>query len=257
MTETCEREAWLYGPSDTTSTSSPSTETSATSKRAFRMVLLGAPGVGKGTQAELLCVKLGTNHLSTGDVFRAAKATDPAKLTPAMAKALGHMQKGDLVPDDTVIDMVRERIDCLSSPNGFLLDGFPRTIPQVEALDAMLESINLKMDAVLNFELPLEQTLARLGGRRTCRVCKVSYHVVSKPPQVAGVCDKCGGELYTREDDRPESIVVRMKAYDDLTSPLVNYYEKKGILLNIPADGTPEEVFQKCLEQMRERFGAF
>ena len=221
------------------------------------MILLGAPGVGKGSQAELLCAKLGTNHLSTGDVFRAAKATDPAKLTPAMAKALGYMQNGDLVPDDTVIDMVRERVDCLRSPNGFLLDGFPRTIPQVEALDAMLESIDLKIDAVLNYELPLEKTVARLGGRRTCRVCKVSYHIASKPPQVPGVCDKCGGELYTREDDRPESIVVRMKAYEDLTSPLVNYYQKKGIMINVLADGTPEEVFQKCLEQMHERFGAF
>lgn len=254
MTETCEREAWLYGPS---APAVPSPEKNAAPKRAFRMILLGAPGVGKGTQAELLCAKLGTNHLSTGDVFRAAKATDPAKLTPAMAKALGYMQNGDLVPDDTVIDMVRERVDCLRSPNGFLLDGFPRTIPQVEALDAMLESIDLKIDAVLNYELPLEKTVARLGGRRTCRVCKVSYHIASKPPQVPGVCDKCGGELYTREDDRPESIVVRMKAYEDLTSPLVNYYQKKGIMINVLADGTPEEVFQKCLEQMHERFGAF
>ena len=257
MTETCEREAWLYGPNAPAAADAPSPEKKATPKRAFRMILLGAPGVGKGTQAELLCAKLGTNHLSTGDVFRAAKATDPEKLTPAMAKALGYMQKGELVPDDTVIDMVRERIDCLRSPNGFLLDGFPRTIPQVEALDAMLDSIALKIDAVLNYELPLEQTVARLGGRRTCRVCKVSYHIASKPPLVADVCDKCGGELYTREDDRPESIVVRMKAYEELTSPLVNYYQKKGILINVLADGTPEEVFQKCLEQMHERFGDF
>ena len=251
MTENTDRDAWLYGPKAAT----PAMDVAPATGRTFRMVLLGAPGVGKGTQAEMLCAELGTNQLSTGDVFRAAKASDPALLRPAMSRALGYMQRGELVPDDTVIDLVRERVECLRSPRGFLLDGFPRTIPQVEALDGMLASLGVKLDAVLNFELPLEQTVARLGGRRTCKDCKVTYHVVGKPPKVEGVCDKCGGELYTREDDRPESITVRMKAYEDSTAPLVDYYAKAGCLINISADGTPEEVFARCMARMREQLG--
>jgi adenylate kinase len=217
----------------------------ARGKRAYRLVLLGAPGVGKGTQAELICERLGTCHLSTGDVFRAAKNLKPAELSPALKAALEYMRRGDLVPDDTVLALVRERARCLHWPTGFLLDGFPRTVPQAEAFDEILKSEKLKLDAVLSYEMPIDQIVARLGGRRTCSKCKAVYHVVNMPPKVEGICDKCGGNLVIREDDRPESIRVRMEAYEKSTSLLVDYYRRKGLLAAIPAQGTPEEVFQR------------
>jgi adenylate kinase len=211
--------------------------------------------VGKGTQAEMLCETLKACQLSTGDVFRAAKAGDPATLSPAMSAALGYMKRGELVPDDTVIDMVRERINCLKCPYGFLLDGFPRTVDQAGSLDGMLTGCGLKLDAVLNFELPMDEVVTRLSGRRTCPKCKTTFHVVTKPPVKEGVCDKCGGELYLREDDRPESIRVRLQAYQDSTSPLADYYAKRGLLLNISAEGSPEKVFGHALEALKSRVG--
>ncbi len=214
-------------------------------ERAYRMVLLGAPGVGKGTQAELLCERLKTCHLSTGDVFRAARSMADGDLSPAMETALSYMKSGALVPDETVIDMVRERISCLKCDYGFLLDGFPRTVQQAEALEEILNSQGLELDAVLNYDLPIDQVIARLSGRRTCRGCKTTFHIVSKPPQVEGICDKCGGELYQREDDQPESIRVRLQAYNDSTAPLVNFYQAKGILKTISAEGSPEEIFER------------
>ncbi len=247
MSEKNERAAWIGGPKMQCATKA------ANPGRSFRMVLLGAPGVGKGTQAEMLCERLGTCQLSTGDVFRAAKCMDESQLSPAMVHALGYMQRGELVPDDTVIDMVKERIGCLKCQNGFLLDGFPRTASQAGALDQMLASLGLKLDAVLNFELPLEQVVERLGGRRTCQSCKTTFHVVSKPPQVDGICDRCGGTLYTREDDRPESIRVRLQAYEDSTKPLVEYYAKAGTLVSVSADGAPGKVFENCMEELRKR----
>lgn len=214
-------------------------------ERAYRMVLLGAPGVGKGTQAELLCERLKTCHLSTGDVFRAARSMADGDLSPAMETALSYMKSGALVPDETVIDMVRERISCLKCDYGFLLDGFPRTVQQAEALEEILNSQGLELDAVLNYDLPIDQVIARLSGRRTCRGCKTTFHIVSKPPQVEGICDKCGGELYQREDDQPESIRVRLQAYNDSTAPLVSFYQAKGILKTISAEGSPEEIFER------------
>ncbi len=211
------------------------------------MVLLGAPGVGKGTQAEFLVERLKTCHLSTGDVFRAARSMADGELSPAMETALTYMKSGALVPDETVIDMVRERVMCLKCEYGFLLDGFPRTVQQAEALDELLTAHSLKLDAVLNYDLPMDQVIARLSGRRTCRGCKTTFHVVSKPPQKEGVCDKCGGELYQREDDQPESIRVRLQAYTDSTAPLVNYYQAKGLLKTLSADGSPEEIFARTM----------
>lgn len=239
------RMAWLKGPG--TGIETAEAQIVPPPERAYRMVLLGAPGVGKGTQAEFLCERLKANHLSTGDVFRAALSMANGDLSPAMETALAFMKKGALVPDDTVIDMVRERTLCLKSEYGFLLDGFPRTVQQAEALDEMLTANNLKLDAVLNYDLPMDQVIARLSGRRTCRGCKTTFHIVSKPPQVEGVCDKCGGELYQREDDQPESIRVRLQAYNDSTAPLVNYYQAKGLLKTLSAEGSPEEIFKRTL----------
>ncbi len=212
--------------------------------RAYRLVLLGAPGVGKGTQAELLSTRLGPCHLATGEIFRAAKALDPTRLSPALKEALEYMHRGELVPDTTVIALVRERIHCLRWPTGFLLDGFPRTVPQAEALEQMLAGEGLKLDAVLNFDSPVEVIVARLSGRRTCPKCKAVFHIQTRPPRVEGVCDNCSTPLVIRDDDRPEAIRVRLEVYQKSTAPLVEYYTRKGLLLNIPAEGTPEEVYQ-------------
>lgn len=239
-----DRAAWLQGESACCN------PPPAIPARAYRMVLLGAPGVGKGTQAEFLCRDLGTCPLSTGDVFRAAKSMDLDRLSSAMRAALVHMQRGELVPDDTVVHLVRERNGCLSCPRGFLLDGFPRTVSQAEALKVMLREQGLRLDAVVSYELPVDQVVERLSGRRTCRGCKTTFHVKTKPPRRDGVCDKCGGELYQREDDRPESIRVRLQAYEESTSPLTGYYRREGILYTISAEGAPEEVYRRTREAL-------
>jgi adenylate kinase len=213
----------------------------------YRMVLLGAPGVGKGTQAELLSERLGPCQLSTGDVFRAAKTLDPGDRTPALTAALDFMKRGELVPDDTVIGILRERPNCLHCPAGFLLDGFPRTVQQAEALAGMLKDLGMKLDAVLSYDLPIEQIVSRLSGRRTCSGCKAVYHVTTKPPKVTDVCDHCGGKLILREDDRPESIRVRMEAYEKSTAPLADYYRQRGLLLSIAAEGTPEDIYKRTV----------
>jgi adenylate kinase len=221
--------------------------------RPYRFVLLGAPGAGKGTQAELLSHALGSCHLSTGDVFRAARCMDANDLSPAMVSALGYMQRGELVPDDIVIDMVRERVSCLKCDCGFVLDGFPRTVSQAATLEMLLEQEHLKLDGVLSYELAMPTVIERLGGRRTCRDCKTTYHVATKPSARGGVCDKCGGELYQRVDDTPESIKVRLDAYHESTRPLEDYYRERGLLIPIPADGTPQEVFDQTLQEIKSR----
>lgn len=240
----CDRAAWIKGPAfECSPPPAP-----AQSGRAWRLVLLGAPGVGKGTQAELLHDRLGACPLSTGDVFRAAKTIPEADRSPAMAAALEHMRKGELVPDATVLDMVRERKACLSCPGGFLLDGFPRTVAQAEALAGLLVELEVKLDAVVDFRLPIDEIVSRLSGRRTCANCKSVFHVTGRPPKVDGICDHCGGQLIQREDDRPESVRVRMEAYDRSTSPLTEYFQKQGLLVQVDAHGSPEEIFQRTLK---------
>lgn len=215
--------------------------------KAWRLVLLGSPGVGKGTQAELLHQRLGSCHLSTGDVFRAARNLPDGERSPAMEQALEYMRRGELVPDRTVLDMVGERLRCLHCCGGFLLDGFPRTVAQAEALEKLMLQEEVAMTAVLNYELPLDEIVARISGRRTCSKCKAVYHVTSRPPRVADVCDQCGGKLFLREDDRPESVRVRMAAYEKSTRPLIKFYQERGLLVPIVAGGTPEETFQRTM----------
>ncbi len=222
-------------------------------KGAKHLVLLGAPGVGKGTQAELLCQKLGGCHLSTGDIFRAAKSLDPCERTPALSAALDYMKRGELVPDETVLALVSERVNCLRCEGGFLLDGFPRTVAQAEALENLLAREDLRLDAVLSYDLPLEQVVARLSGRRTCSQCKAVFHIEARPPKTPGVCDHCGGALYQREDDRPESIRVRMEAYERSTAPLTDFYRQRGLLLSVLADGAPEEICARSLALLKDR----
>jgi len=210
-------------------------------------VLLGAPGVGKGTQAELLGERLGTCHLSTGDVFRAAKSLAEGERSPGLEAALEYMRKGELVPDSTVLELVRERVRCLRCPGGFLLDGFPRTVAQAEALEQLLAGERVALEAVLSYDLPLDEIVDRLSGRRTCGTCKAVWHVTARPPRVSGVCDHCAGQLYQREDDRPESIRVRMAAYTSSTAPLTEFYQRKNLLRTVPAHGSPEDIFQRTL----------
>ena len=192
--------------------------------------------------------RLGACHLSTGDVFRAAKSLPDSERSPALNEALEYMRLGKLVPDETVLNIVRERLTCLRCPSGFLLDGFPRTVAQAEALEKLLKKEKLALTAALNFELPLEEILARLGGRRTCSGCKAVFHVVNLPPRVEGICDFCGAKLFLREDDRPESIRVRMEAYEKSTRPLIDFYRKRGLLVSVTMGKIPEETYERTMK---------
>jgi len=164
-----------------------------------------------------------------------------------MKAAVEYMRGGALVPDATVWDMVRERSGCLRCGGGFLLDGFPRTLAQAESLRQLMETENLPLTAVINYELPVNEIVARLSGRRTCEKCKAVFHVVERPPKKEGVCDRCSGRLYQREDDRPESIKVRLEAYERSTAPLISFYKELGLLLSIEASGSPESICERTL----------
>jgi adenylate kinase len=216
-------------------------------RSSWRLVLLGPPGVGKGTQSQLLKQRLGTCHLSTGDLFRAACSRTGCNSTPAMVEAMNFMRRGELVPDSTVWDMVRERAECLQCRAGFLLDGFPRTLPQAEQLQAFLEEALLPLTAVVEYKMPLDVIVQRLSGRRVCESCNAVFHITSRPPKVEGVCNDCGGRLYQRPDDCPASISVRMEAYQKSTAPLIHYYADHGLLASIDADGTADQVFARTM----------
>lgn len=238
-----DRTAWLKGGRHSCLTPPPTPK-----GRAWRIVLLGAPGVGKGTQAELLGEHLGACHLSTGDVFRAVKGCPESELSPAMQNALDYMKRGELVPDETVLNMVGERLRCLHCSGGFLLDGFPRTVAQAKALEQVLENHDLKLAAAFYYDAPLEKILARAAGRRTCANCKTVYHIENRPPKVDGACDHCNGKLFQREDDRPEAVEVRMAAYQNSSRPLIEFYRQQRLLVPVPADGSPEEIFRHTLK---------
>jgi adenylate kinase len=216
-------------------------------------VLLGAPGVGKGTQADLLHQRLGACHLSTGDVFRAAASRTDCQPSPAMLAALGYMRRGELVPDDTVWEMVRERSACLRCRGGFLLDGFPRTLGQAEALRLHMEVEGLSLSAVVDYELPLDEIVERLSGRRVCEKCKAVFHATRQPPRAEGICDHCAGRLYQREDDRAEAVKVRMEVYERSTAPLIEFYRNLDLLLPVPATGTPDEICARTLAALVAR----
>jgi adenylate kinase len=240
-TEKNNRARWLQGPSAVCD-AAPSEFSPP-----WRLILLGAPGVGKGTQADLLGQRLGACHLSTGDVFRAAGSRCDCDQTPAMREAREYMRRGALVPDSTVWEMVRERSACLCCAAGFILDGFPRTVAQAEALKLRMEKEELTLSAAVNYELPLAEIVKRLSGRRTCESCRSVFHVINQPPTQEGVCDRCHGRLYQREDDRPESITVRLDAYTQSTAPLIHFYQSLGLLVSIPAGGSPNEIFERTI----------
>lgn len=222
-------------------------------QRPWRLVLLGPPGVGKGTHAAVLTERLGACQLSTGDIFRAAKSQSECDRTPAMTAAIGSMRRGELVPDETVLAIVRERSQCLHCSGGFLLDGFPRTVAQAEALQATLNELGVKLDAVLSYEAPVDVILSQIGGRRVCSKCGKVYHLTNRPPKLAGACDVCGGPVIQRDDDRPELARVRLDAYDKSTAPLIEYYRKLGLLIPLDGSGGTDDVFKRTQTALESR----
>ncbi len=236
-----DRASWLSGPSAHCSLLPGKAE------RPWRLVLLGAPGVGKGTQAELLVARLGVCQLSTGDVFRGAASQPGDARTPAMTQAVGHMKAGRLVPDSTVWEIIRERSGCLRCCGGFVLDGFPRTIAQASALQQLMKDQGIALDGVFDYELPREEIVARISGRRVCEKCKAVFHVTARPPQQPDICDFCQAKLRQRDDDRPESVTVRLQAYEKETAPLIDFYRDLGKLMPVSAAGAAEDVFTRAL----------
>jgi len=214
----------------------------------MRVILLGPPGAGKGTQAAGISAELGTPHISTGDMFRSALK----KGTPLGLEAKKYMDSGELVPDELVVAMVKERISQPDCENGFLLDGFPRTIGQAEKLDETLIDAGLNIDLVINLVCSNDTVLKRLTGRRVCRKCGAIYHVTNMPSEVEGVCDKCGGETYQRDDDKEATILNRLEVYKKSTESLIDYYRDKGILKDVDANGDREEALKEMLALVRD-----
>ena len=205
----------------------------------MNIVLLGAAGAGKGTQAAKLVETLGLTHISTGDIFR----KNVSEGTPLGLEAKGYMDAGKLVPDGVVIGMVSDRLSQPDCASGFMLDGFPRTLPQAEALDRALSEMGAHLDAVVAIEVPRDILMSRLTARRQCRSCGKIYNVMGEMPLVDGVCDLCGGEVYQRDDDTSEAATKRLDDYDAVTSQLVPYYEAKGLLRSIDGNRPVDEVF--------------
>lgn len=214
----------------------------------WRLVLVGPPGVGKSTQAGLLGRNLGACALSTGDVLRHAKL--PLPPGSALAEAHEYMQRGELVPDATILDLLAERSRCLHCRGGFMLDGFPLTRPQALSLDALLTREKLQLDAVVYYILPTPELVTRISGRRVCPRCQAVYHVTAHPPRSAGCCDHCGNRLEQRTDDRPESVTIRLNNYLTMTLPLVDYYQSRGLLVRIEASGRPERIAEETLDAL-------
>lgn len=215
----------------------------------LRAVLLGPPGAGKGTQAVRLVEKYEIPHISTGDIFRKniKEGTELGK------KAQEYMNAGALVPDGLVVDLVKDRLQQDDCKNGFLLDGFPRTIFQAEKLDEFLSESNQKMDIVINLKVEKEALIKRLTGRRVCKDCGASYHIVNVPPKKEGVCDICGGELIQRKDDNIETVENRINVYEDQTAPLIGYYKEAGSLVDFDGEASLDEVFDAIVQAIGEQ----
>jgi adenylate kinase len=212
----------------------------------MRIILLGPPGAGKGTQAKLLIERLQVPQISTGDMLRAAVKDG----TPLGRQAKAFMDRGALVPDDVIIGLVRERLQAPDSARGYILDGFPRTVAQAEALEKTLADLRLSLDHVLCLDVPSEDLVVRIAGRRTCRQCGAMSHVRFSPTKQEGVCDACGGETYQRDDDREETVRRRLTVYAEQTAPLVRFYEVRGLLRRVAGTGEIGEIFARMVQSL-------
>ncbi|MET9799298.1 adenylate kinase [Streptomyces sp. NPDC006368] len=216
----------------------------------MRIVLVGPPGAGKGTQAAFLAKNLSIPHISTGDLFRAniSQGTELGK------QAKAYMDAGNLVPDEVTIGMAKDRMEQPDAVNGFLLDGFPRNVAQAEALDAMLDSESMKLDAVLDLEVPEDEVVKRIAGRRICRNDSAHvFHVTYSQPRTEGVCDVCGGDLYQRDDDSEQTVRKRLEVYHTQTEPIIDYYKAQGLVVTISALGKVNDVTGRAMEALRGR----
>ena len=210
----------------------------------MKIIMLGAPGAGKGTQAKKIAAKYAIPHISTGDIFRAniKNGTELGK------KAKTYMDQGALVPDELTCDLVMDRIQQDDCKNGYVLDGFPRTIPQAQVLDKALSELDDAIDYAINVDVPDENIIRRMGGRRACLTCGATYHVEHIPPKKEGICDACGSELVLRDDDKPETVKNRLDVYHKQTQPLIDFYEAKGILKSVDGTVPMEDVFAAITE---------
>ncbi|WP_455950494.1 adenylate kinase [Eubacterium sp.] len=210
----------------------------------MKIIMLGAPGAGKGTQAKMIAEKYNIPHISTGDIFRAniKNGTELGK------KAKSYMDKGQLVPDELTLDLIMDRFKEDDCKNGYVLDGFPRTIPQAEALDTALKANGEKVDFAIDVDVPDENIVKRMGGRRACVNCGATYHIVYSPTKVEGKCDKCGEELIVRDDDKPETVLSRLEVYHNQTQPLIDYYNKQGILKTVDGTVDMKDVFKAIVD---------
>ncbi len=205
----------------------------------MKIVMLGAPGAGKGTQAELICEKYRIPHISTGDIFR----SNIKNGTALGVEAKKYMDEGKLVPDELTVRILLDRVAAADCENGYVLDGFPRTIPQAEVLTQALAENNEKVDFAINVDVPDENIVNRMSGRRSCPVCGASYHVTFLPPKKEGICDHCGSALIQRDDDKPETVKNRLCVYHEQTQPLIDYYEKAGVLKTVDGTKSRDDVF--------------
>ncbi|AKG72998.1 adenylate kinase [Salinicoccus halodurans] len=206
----------------------------------MNIILMGLPGAGKGTQASQIIKKYPIPHISTGDMFRLAIKNG----TELGNEAKSYMDRGELVPDEVTVGIVKERLSQSDAKDGFLLDGFPRTVEQAEALNNIMEELDTKIDKTINVEVPEEELMNRLTGRRICEVCGTTYHLVFNPPKQEGVCDLDGGKLYQREDDNPETVANRLEVNIKQTAPLLDFYENQGVLANVDGSRDIDEVFK-------------
>ena len=209
----------------------------------MKIIMLGAPGAGKGTQAQMIADKFNIPHISTGDIFRAniKNGTELGK------KAKEFMDKGQLVPDELTVQLLLDRVAKDDCKNGYVLDGFPRTIPQADVLDSELTKLGDKVDFAINVDVPDENIVRRMSGRRACLKCGATYHIEHIPPKKEGICDKCGSELVQREDDKPETVQNRLSVYHEQTQPLIDYYDKKNILKTVDGTKDMQEVFSNIV----------